>query len=223
MIAISRGRVKLKGGGYSNRKPPFGEAYLVAAVDVTYTVIMDGKKFPTDERNEVTPISAVFKDCRAYYLRRKKELNEELKTLPLKGSIANKKIKGHTYYYLAYRSGDKVKFDYLGKAEPVELRQQIEKRRWILKQLKKIEIALYALGAAKRSQRPGQAKRFAVLERDNFTCQYCGRNVREHKVVLVIDHITPRKRGGSDAIDNLITACADCNAGKSASLMKQLI
>jgi hypothetical protein len=43
---------------------------------------MDGKKLQPDERNEVTPISAVFKDCRAYYLRRKQELNEELKTLP---------------------------------------------------------------------------------------------------------------------------------------------
>jgi hypothetical protein len=184
---------------------------------------MDGKKFLADGLNEVTPISAVFKDYRAYYLRRKKELHEELRTLPSKGSIAKKKIKGHDYYYLAYRAGDKVKFDYLGKTEPVELKQQIEKRRWILKQLKKIEIALYALGVARRSQSLGQAKRFEVLKRDNFTCQYCGRNVREHKVVLVIDHVTPRKRGGSDSMDNLITACVDCNAGKSASLMKQLI
>lgn len=173
--------------------------------------------------NEVTPISAVFKDYRAYYLHRKKELNDELKTLPPKGSVAKKKIKGPYYYYLAYRVGEKVKFDYIGKTEPVELKQQIEKRRWILKQLKKIETALYALGIAKRSQSLGQAKRFEVLERDNFTCQYCGRNVRDHKVVLAIDHVNPKKRGGSDSIDNLITTCVDCNSGKSASLMKKLI
>ncbi len=40
-----------------------------------------------DAIQEVTPISAVFKEYRAYYRRRKKELDEALKTLPPKGSV----------------------------------------------------------------------------------------------------------------------------------------
>jgi 5-methylcytosine-specific restriction endonuclease McrA len=176
-----------------------------------------------DTIQEVTPISAVFKEYRAYYRRRKKELNEVLKTLPPKGTVIRKRIGRGYYYYLQYRSGDKIKSDYIGKAEPVELKKQVEKRRWIRRQQRKIDIALYALGIAKRSQSLGLARRFAILERDTFTCQYCGRNVREHGVVLVIDHVSPAKRGGSDSFDNLITACVECNSGKRASLITNLL
>jgi len=54
--------------------------------------------------------------------------------------------------------------------------------------------------------------RFDVFKRDGFTCQYCGR--RPPDVVLECDHIHPVAAGGSNDIDNLVTACADCNAGK---------
>lgn len=54
--------------------------------------------------------------------------------------------------------------------------------------------------------------RFKVFARDNFTCQYCGRKPPE--VELVIDHIVPLCKGGTNDINNLITACQDCNLGK---------
>ena len=83
-------------------------------------------------------------------------------------------------------------------------------------QLKKIDPALYALGIARRSQELGLVKWFSIFERDNFTCQYCGRTPKAHRVVLVVDHIDPKKRGGDNSIDNLITACIECNSGKRA-------
>ena len=55
--------------------------------------------------------------------------------------------------------------------------------------------------------------RFEILKRDNFTCQYCGGSAPV--VVLEVDHVTPVSLGGSNAPDNLITSCRDCNAGKS--------
>jgi len=55
--------------------------------------------------------------------------------------------------------------------------------------------------------------RFEVFKRDSFTCQYCGR--KSPDVLLVIDHIEPVSKGGTNDILNLITSCADCNAGKS--------
>jgi hypothetical protein len=61
-----------------------------------------------------------------------------------------------------------------------------------------------------------QKTRFLVLERDNFTCQYCGRKAPE--VILEIDHIIPKNYNGTDDIDNLITACRDCNYGKFDSI-----
>jgi len=59
--------------------------------------------------------------------------------------------------------------------------------------------------------------RFKVLKRDNFTCQYCGRSSPD--VELHIDHKIPVSMGGSDDIENLITACAECNIGKSDSFV----
>jgi predicted restriction endonuclease len=167
---------------------------------------------------EVTPITTVFKEYRDYYLHQKKELLAILKSLP-KGTQKKRKIKNQFYYYLHYRVGEKVRDKYIGKSFSGEIQKQLEERKWIKMQLKKIDPALYALGIARRSQGPGPGKRFSVLERDNFTCQYCGRNPKVHKVVLVVDHINPKKRGGDDSIDNLITACVECNLGKLARLL----
>ena len=55
--------------------------------------------------------------------------------------------------------------------------------------------------------------RFEVFKRDSFTCQYCGR--RAPDVVLQVDHIEPVASGGTNDILNLVTACAECNSGKS--------
>ena len=56
--------------------------------------------------------------------------------------------------------------------------------------------------------------RFDVFKRDNFKCQYCGRT--PPKVALEVDHITPKAAGGQDSINNYVTACFDCNRGKSS-------
>ena len=55
--------------------------------------------------------------------------------------------------------------------------------------------------------------RFEVFKRDLFTCQYCSE--KPPKVPLEIDHLIPVCKGGKNNIDNLITACFDCNRGKS--------
>jgi len=55
--------------------------------------------------------------------------------------------------------------------------------------------------------------RFAVFSRDGFTCRYCG--ATSETAQLVLDHIEPISKGGSDEPENLVTACHPCNAGKS--------
>lgn len=55
-------------------------------------------------------------------------------------------------------------------------------------------------------------KRFKVLERDNFRCQYCGKNGKD--VSLEVDHIIPKAKGWTDDFDNLITCCRECNIWK---------
>lgn len=56
-------------------------------------------------------------------------------------------------------------------------------------------------------------KRFDVFKRDAFSCQYCG--AHPPSAILEVDHIQPVAAGGSDELDNLVTACFDCNRGKS--------
>lgn len=55
--------------------------------------------------------------------------------------------------------------------------------------------------------------RFQILERDDFTCSYCGAVGSESD--LQVDHIHPKSKGGADYIDNLATSCFECNIGKS--------
>ena len=61
-----------------------------------------------------------------------------------------------------------------------------------------------------------KALRFEVLRRDQFTCRYCGRTASEAK--LHVDHVHPQTLGGKDTLDNLVTACEDCNIGKAGLL-----
>jgi hypothetical protein len=58
-------------------------------------------------------------------------------------------------------------------------------------------------------------KWYQILARDNFTCCACGRSAAKHGVVLHVDHIVPRSKGGTDDASNLQTLCLKCNLGKS--------
>lgn len=56
--------------------------------------------------------------------------------------------------------------------------------------------------------------RYEILRRDNHACRYCGGVAPD--VVLTVDHVTPTALGGSDAPENLVAACRDCNSGKTS-------
>ena len=49
-----------------------------------------------------------------------------------------------------------------------------------------------------------------IFRRDNYTCQYCGRQATH----LTIDHVEPRHRGGGHSWSNLVAACQQCNRHK---------
>jgi 5-methylcytosine-specific restriction endonuclease McrA len=63
--------------------------------------------------------------------------------------------------------------------------------------------------------------RFEVFKRDNFTCQYCGRNVKDDKIKIHCDHVLPKNKGGKNTYKNLVTACEECNLGKSDVLLDE--
>lgn len=56
-----------------------------------------------------------------------------------------------------------------------------------------------------------------VLRRDEYTCQYCGKNSH----YLTIDHIVPRRLGGDYSWENLVAACPTCNHRKGGRTLEQ--
>ena len=62
------------------------------------------------------------------------------------------------------------------------------------------------------------ALRWKVLNRDCFTCQYCGQTAPD--IMLQVDHLTALANGGTDDPKNLITACTACNVGKNLTPLR---
>ena len=55
-----------------------------------------------------------------------------------------------------------------------------------------------------------------VFVRDNFTCQYCARELPEQQ--LNLDHVVPRDKGGRTTWANIVTSCVRCNTRKANKL-----
>jgi 5-methylcytosine-specific restriction endonuclease McrA len=56
-----------------------------------------------------------------------------------------------------------------------------------------------------------------ILERDRFTCQYCGLDGMrffENSLIMTVDFVVPRSLKGKKNPDNLVTACRPCNVLK---------
>jgi len=47
-----------------------------------------------------------------------------------------------------------------------------------------------------------------ILRRDGYICQYCAQEAD------TVDHVIPRRLGGLDSDDNLVSACKRCNYSK---------
>ena len=76
------------------------------------------------------------------------------------------------------------------------------------------------IGVEKMIKRPRPRVRLTkreVLRRDNYICQYCGKQTPD----LTIDHIIPRRLGGEPSWENLVAACPPCNHRKGSRTLEQ--
>lgn len=53
-----------------------------------------------------------------------------------------------------------------------------------------------------------------IINRDNYTCQMCGKYMPD-EVGLHVDHIIPISKGGKTVPSNLQVLCSKCNGNKS--------
>ena len=54
----------------------------------------------------------------------------------------------------------------------------------------------------------------AILERDQYRCQYCGLDGAasfENSIIMTVDFVVPRARKGKKDAHNLVAACRPCN------------
>ena len=82
-------------------------------------------------------IKGVLKEELGNSLRLKENYKKELKNRP-GGSIVEKHIRGHKYYYVAFRDGGKVRFVYKGKSLSKEFLAEFEKSKRLRKKYKEL-------------------------------------------------------------------------------------
>ncbi len=124
--------------------------------------------------------------------------------IELKGEV--KEVKGEKFYrgnsFLVIKDEDKPKVKVF--LEDIDFNTVLP-----------IEIE-YVMSDILKKRIPLPSKlRFDVLNRDNHTCKYCGKQPPE--VILEVDHVQPVSKGGKDDMENLFTSCRDCNRGKGAT------
>ena len=79
-------------------------------------------------------------------------------------------------------------------------------------------------------QRQVSFSRKNIFERDNYTCQYCGKQPPSksrairwmEKNQMNLDHILPRSRGGKTTWSNIVASCFTCNSKKGNKTLKEL-
>jgi len=59
-----------------------------------------------------------------------------------------------------------------------------------------------------------------LLKRDDYTCQYCSKQLRTNQ--LTIDHVVPKSRGGMTSWLNCAAACHKCNNKKDNNTPKEV-
>jgi len=83
----------------------------------------------------------ILKESKEYYQKAKVKIEKRLAVLP-KGSIKKRSIGGREYYYLQYRSGQKVIQEYQGKQMPEGVAEKIKERKALSLELKKVNESL---------------------------------------------------------------------------------
>jgi len=57
-----------------------------------------------------------------------------------------------------------------------------------------------------------------VFIRDGYRCSYCG----VENVILTIDHIVPKSRGGKSCFENCVASCRICNLKKGNKMCSEV-
>ena len=68
-----------------------------------------------------------------------------------------------------------------------------------------------------------KTEREFIFQRDNYTCQLCGKDLSELPNERVLDHKIPLSQLGSNKMKNIWLLCDDCDKNKRSDILLELI
>ncbi|MDY6972406.1 MAG: HNH endonuclease [Thermodesulfobacteriota bacterium] len=80
----------------------------------------------------------------------------------------------------------------------------------------KLPSVVRLLWLVKRPKTPVKFSRQNIYARDQYRCQYCGKQFSSEE--LTYDHVIPKSRGGKTKWSNIVTCCIQCNRKKGGSV-----
>lgn len=74
------------------------------------------------------------------------------------------------------------------------------------------------------SRKISAKKKAAVISKTDGRCAYCGIELYDDDMSalgMTIDHLTPKSRGGTDELANLVVCCRSCNSTKGVKTLDE--
>uniref|UniRef100_UPI003C7D46BA HNH endonuclease n=1 Tax=unclassified Streptomyces TaxID=2593676 RepID=UPI003C7D46BA len=128
----------------------------------------------------------------------------------------------HYLKEISPRQADKEQLAYVAKIQewPRRLRELEEEGWQIVSNVDDPSLPPGSYRLSTLEMRPPRVRkaiklRYKILDRDNRTCQDCGRTPAQ-RVSLQIHHVLPVHKGGKNDEGNLITLCIQCHGGRHA-------
>lgn len=109
-----------------------------------------------------------------------------------------------------------VSLCFLGKVEVLE---EYDKNIRSVSLVIKAPAVIRLLRYFRAGRKSPPLSRSNILARDNFTCQYCGKELPAREATL--DHVKPRSQGGKTTWENIVCSCGSCNRRKGGRTPKE--
>lgn len=148
-------------------------------------------------------------------------ISQHWRDFPIPPEWLNLLVQNYVLFYPIYDSyirisiGEPIRFlELIGKANKWLMEIDEEDEPHEAHNSPSQEALLQAKEAAEQRVKVMPAIRWQVFQRDDWKCVACGRG-SQNGVILHVDHIIPRSKGGKNTLENYQTLCDVCNLGKS--------